>query len=299
MIPHAAASDWLKETRLCPDFSVPGGGNLDFIHRRDGGTDIYFIANPSENEFRGAAVFRVADKAPEWWDPVTGQTRPLPQWRTTTDGRTEVPLALPAFGSGFVVFRNARVAPSPRPENFPASSPLLAIAGPWQVSFDPAWFYPDNGTRGNVVFEKLVDWTKRPEPAIRHFSGAAVYRTQFDLPTTLSAERRSLSLALGEVHEMARVTLNGRNLGVVWGPPWRIECPPGTLAKTNNRLEIEVVNLWPNRLIGDAKLPAAQRRTWTNITKFEAPKGDPHYTTLLPSGLLGPVTVQTTESAAP
>jgi hypothetical protein len=98
---------------------------------------------------------------------------------------------------------------------------------------------------------------------------------------------------------MARVKINGRELGVVWCPPWSIEIPPGILAKANNRLEIEVVNLWPNRLIGDAKLPEVQRRTRTNITKFENPKNDPHYTTLLPSGLHGPVTLQTIESAGP
>jgi hypothetical protein len=188
---------------------------------------------------------------------------------------------------------------SPRPENFPVPEPMLAIAGPWQVSFDSSWFYPDNGTHGKLVFEKLVDWTSRPEPAIRYFSGAAVYRTQFDLPVTVSADRKTLSLSLGEVHEMARVKINGRDLGVVWCPPWSIEIPPAILAKTNNRLEIEVVNFWPNRLIGDAKLPAAQRRTRTNIIKFENPKNDPHYTTLLPSGLLGPVTLQTMESADP
>ena len=299
MIPHMAVTDWLKETGLSPDFSVTGGGNLDFIHRRNGAIDIYFIANPSEKPFRGAAVFRVADKSPEWWDPVTGQMHPLPQWRATADGRTEVPLALPAFGSGFVVFRKARIVPSLRPQNFPVPEPLLAIAGPWQVSFDSAWFYPDNGTQGNVVFEKLADWTTRPEPAIRYFSGAAVYRTQFDLPATVPADRKTLSISLGEVHEMARVKINGRELGVVWCPPWSIEIPPGILAKANNRLEIEVVNLWPNRLIGDAKLPEVQRRTRTNITKFENPKNDPHYTTLLPSGLPGPVTLQTIESAGP
>jgi hypothetical protein len=54
--------------------------------------------------------------------------------------------------------------------------------------------------------------------------------------------------------------------------------------ETGNVLEIEVINLWPNRLIGDAALPAGQRLTHTNIVfKSDAP--------LLPSGLLGPVTI--------
>lgn len=291
-IAHTAVTDWLNASGLRPDFSVPDGGPLDFIHRCDGGTDLYFVANPTGKEFHGAAVFRVTGKSPEWWDPVTGQTRPLPQSRATADGRTEVPLMLPAFGSGFVVFRKDRAASSSRAENFPASEPLLTIAGPWRVRFDPAWFYPDNGTDGNVMFEKLVDWTTRPEPAIRHFSGAAVYRTEFDLPVAVSADQKPRSLALGDVREMARITINGRELGVCWCPPWTVTIPSGTLVEKGNRLEIEVVNLWPNRLIGDATLPVEQRRTRTNITKFSDPKGDPHYTTLLPSGLLGPVRIQ-------
>ena len=120
---------------------------------------------------------------------------------------------------------------------------------------------------------------------------------------------------------MARVKLNGRDLGVVWCPPWRVEIPAGLIKEQGNQLGLEVVNFWPNRLIGDAKLPVDQRRTKTNITAFYAPKAigaNPrhapgflcerllgamprecseivHYSTLHPSGLLGPVRVLTAE----
>ena len=296
MISHATADDWLKQTGLPADFSVRDSRKLDYIHRRVGKTDIYFIANPEREPIRATAAFRVAGKAPECWDAVTGKIRPLTESRPTADGCIEVPLALEAFGSVFIVFRN-----SPGPglsQNAGDSSdakPVLNLTGPWQVSFDPAWFYPDNNTRGNVVFEQLVDWTKRPEPAIRHFSGAAVYRTKFDLPAALDADKSSLSVSLGEVREMARVTINGHDLGIAWCPPWTVNIPPGTLTGRDDRLEIEVVNLWPNRLIGDAQLPRDQRRTKTNITKFDDPTGDPHYTTLRPSGLLGPVVIGMTK----
>ena len=165
------------------------------------------------------------------------------------------------------------------------------------MAFDPAWFYPDPGSGGKLVFEKLDDWAQRPEEAVRCFSGAAVYRKQFDAPWLKERQEKmqpktSFFLSLGEVREMARVRLNGRDLGVAWAPPWRVPIPAGVLTEKENRLEIEVVNFWPNRLIGDAKLPPAQRRTRTNIVKFDEPKGDAHYTTPMPSGLLGPVTVQ-------
>lgn len=302
-IRQMTAAEWLEASGLPADFYVAEQHKLDYIHRRDGAADIYFIANSQGESFRGAVRFRVTGKAPQWWDPVTGTVRPLPQWRDTSDGRIEVPLALEAFGSGFIVFRDRSLYTASRsPQqamNFPASKPIVDILGPWQVSFDPAWFYPDSGTRGSVVFEKLEDWTKRPEEAIRHFSGAAVYRTTFDLSATPAAEGNTLLLALGEVREMARVKINGHDLGVAWCPPWAVTVPPGTLAAKGNRLEVEVVNLWPNRLIGDARLSPDQRRTHTNITKFSDPKRDPHYSTLLPSGLLGPVTLCVQDLSSP
>lgn len=148
--------------------------------------------------------------------------------------------------------------------------------------------------QGTFVFDKLEDWTRRPEPAIRHFSGTALYRQVFDLApengmkkpdsqAPASAHPRRLFLDLGNVKELARVRLNGTDLGVVWCEPWRLEISAAVKPGANT-LEIEVTNLWPNRLVGDNPLPAALRRTQTNIPI------DPKQA-LLPSGLLGPVRV--------
>jgi len=165
------------------------------------------------------------------------------------------------------------------------------LAGPWAVQFDPKWFYPTNGLSGDqanglMVFEKLEDWNKRAEPAVRYFSGAAVYKMVFNLPPHVSGER--LYLDLGAVKETARVRLNNKNLGVVWCPPWHVEIT-GAVESGDNNLEIEVVNSWPNRLVGDKKLPAAQRRTRTHMFVGWL-NGDE-----LASGLLGPVTIQTVQ----
>ncbi|MDD4101969.1 MAG: glycoside hydrolase, partial [Kiritimatiellae bacterium] len=174
--------------------------------------------------------------------------------------------------------------------NFTELKTAQELTGPWELSFDPAWFYPDNGTGGKITFDDLSDWTDHADPAIKYYSGLATYRKTFDChePRTPTP----LFLSLGEVREMARVRINGHDLGVVWCPPWNVKIPAGTLTEKENRLEIEVVNFWPNRLIGDAALPLEQRRTRTNITKFYETKGDKHYTTLIPSGLIGPVTLQ-------
>jgi hypothetical protein len=124
----------------------------------------------------------------------------------------------------------------------------------------------------------LKSWTERAEPGIRHYSGTATYRMNFDCPKA----GNPLWLDLGNVREMARVRLNGTDLGVVWTPPFRVEVT-GVVKPTGNQLEVEVVNFWPNRIIGDDALPKEQRLTQTNIRKLTKA------TALMPSGLLGPV----------
>jgi hypothetical protein len=159
------------------------------------------------------------------------------------------------------------------------------------VKFDPQWGGPQS-----VPFERLVSWPQRAEPGIRFYSGTATYTKTFDLPARevpgrSSAAGRRVFLDLGQVRELAEVRLNGRNLGVLWAPPWRVEITEAVKA-TGNTLEIEVVNFWPNRIIGDQSLPEDRRFTRTNIRKLTRD------TPLLESGLLGPVTVSTAMSPA-
>jgi hypothetical protein len=257
---------------------------FDWIHRRDRGREIYFVSNQSMLPASATAVFRTRGLQPEWWDAVTGQIRELPEWREE-DGRTVVPLRFAARESGFVVFQSGK-RKAGRGENFPDLKRVGELAGPWQVAFDPRWGGPEA-----VVFEKLTDWTQRAEEGIRYYSGRAVYRKTFDLPAAERAwvaARQRIFLNLGVVKELAEVKLNGRNLGVVWTAPWRIELT-GALKPAGNVLEIDVVNLWPNRLIGDAALPKEKRLTKTNVTTYQ--KNSP----LLPSGLLGPVQLEVME----
>ncbi len=274
----------VRRDGLAPDVefrAVSAGARLDWIHRRDVGREIYFLSNQSRAAATAEVVFRTGGKQPELWDAVTGQIRDLPDWRME-DGRTAVPLAFAPRESYFVVFRKeAGDATLMEAKNFPELKPLAELAGPWTVSFDPKWGGPES-----VVFEKLEDWTKRPEEGIRHYSGTATYRQTFDLPETSRGGNRRLYLDLGKVSNVATVCLNGKDLGVVWTAPWRVEITDA-VKPTGNRLEIDVVNLWPNRLIGDAALPPEERLTKTNVTTYK--KESP----LLPSGLLGPVVLQT------
>jgi len=164
------------------------------------------------------------------------------------------------------------------------------------VHFDTRWGAPDS-----IVFQQLDDWTHRPDPSIRYYSGTATYRNTFKLPRSKS---QRVYLDLGEVKNLAEVRINGHEAGIVWTAPWRVEIGR-FLRAGRNQLEIDVVNLWPNRLIGDGDLPEEQRRTRTNVRTYEhkLPEGfscwwDPECeerkktgapAKLLSSGLLGPV----------
>jgi hypothetical protein len=120
------------------------------------------------------------------------------------------------------------------------------------VQFDPKW----GGPKKPVAFATLEDWTKRPEPGIKYFSGTAVYSKTFDVPDLkLKTKNSKLYLDLGTVHALAEVWLNGKNLGIVWTSPWCVDISSAVKAR-RNKLKIKVTNVWANRLIGDEQQPA-------------------------------------------
>jgi len=179
--------------------------------------------------------------------------------------------------------------------------PPVEIAGPWTLSFPPGL-----GAPASVELESLRSWSEHPNAGVRHFSGQAAYLTAFTADHNLLAPRRRVYLDLGKVNVMARVTLNGVNLGVLWKPPFRVEVTQ-CLKLGENMLRVEVVNLWVNRMIGDEGLaPDSVRKpdgtlsewpTWLNSSE-KSPSGRQTFSTwplwkssepLRESGLLGPV----------
>jgi len=262
-----------------PDF-MSKGAPLHFIHRSCDDADIYFVCNQQNNSVSSECTFRVAGRQPEIWDAVTGKIRDAVEFEIA-DGRTTVPLEFAPRGSLFVVFRkHARSAKGRGTGNFLELKQVGEIGGPWTLKFDPDW-----GGPASVEFEKLEDWTKRAEDGIKYYSGKATYYKTFDLPEASRRAGRQLYLDLKRVRNVAQISLNGKDLGVVWTAPWRVDITDAVKAK-GNKLEIDVVNLWPNRLIGDAGLPKEKRLTVTNVQKFYRGKHKP-----LSSGLLGPVTL--------
>lgn len=231
--------------------------NLDFVHRRDGNAEIFFVCNTGDKVMEVTTNFRIAGLVPEQWDPVTGKTSTLIAWQQK-DGRTMVHLRFEPCQSFFIVFRK-RTAQSAAVVPSLSSNPVVEMSGSWDVSFDPKWGGPKH-----IKFDKLDDWIKRPEENIRYYSGTAIYTKHFNLATLPSGNESSkLYLELGVVHNLARVTLNGRELGVIWCAPWHMEIPRELLNKGGNQLSISVVNTWANRLIGDEqKLDDCELVNW-------------------------------------
>lgn len=152
----------------------------------------------------------------------------------------------------------------------------LEIPGPWRLSFPPG-----KGAPGSVTLTNLISWPDSTDEGVRHFSGTATYATTFELPAAVSANDTFI-LELGAVHEMARVILNGHDCGIAWKAPYSIDAT-AAVRPGENQLQIQVVNLWPNRMIGDSALPESRRMTWSSWEPFRPDSP------LLPSGLLGPV----------
>jgi hypothetical protein len=256
---------------------------LDWIHRRLPDIDVYFVANQKDRAEDLSVRFRVAGRAAELWHPETGETSPAAY--SIADGRTTVPLTLGPYESVFVVFREKTSAPSrvlPRP----VSTKVATVEGPWDLSFPS-----DRGAPPRVRLDRLVSWTTHSEAGVRYFSGTATYTKDVEAAKDWFRPGARLVLDLGRVKEIAEVKVNGRPAGIAWRAPFQVDVT-GSLKAGANRIEIQVTNLWVNRLVGDEQPKAEKRYTFSTFKPYT--KDSP----LVESGLLGPVTLQavTTQS---
>ena len=276
-MPATSLQPVLEALNVKPDMRVNSGTPVLFIHRATDEGDIYFISNQSETPVDINPSFRVAGKLPELWNPLTAEIRLLPEF-TCADGVTTVPVRLEGFESSFIIFRKKGTPSKTTARNYPVKEVLATVSSPWQVDFEKGKRGPEEA----VTFPALQDWTESTDPSIRYFSGKAIYTNRITLD---ELPQKALYLDLGKVMVMAKVKINGQYVGGVWTTPYRL--PVGDfLRKGENLIEVEVVNNWRNRLIGDASLPEKERGTWTNVNPWNADSP------LQSSGLIGPVEIQ-------
>lgn len=289
---------------LLPDFE---GENLMWIHRRAEGSDIYFVANTKPEKMQRTCIFRAKGKVVEFWDPETGEIYKA-EATQRKDGRTQVYIPFEPSQSWFIVFKDQSSLQVSSGNPFAKWEEVTEISGAWDLEFDSEW-----GPEEKQQFAGLKSWSESSDDRVKYYSGTVKYHKTFELSeSTFSALRKDksgqISLDLGRVEVMARVTLNGQECGIVWKPPYRVKIGEALKSGTNT-LEIEVVNTWVNRMIGDEQLPLdAEWQDWETLVDWpewflrgeESPKGRYTFTTgrhyrkesqLMPSGLLGPVRI--------
>jgi hypothetical protein len=255
------------------DSAGPLDSDLSWIHRRTKDADFYFIANHTDRPFDGQARFRTTGREAELWHPDTGATEPA-AYSIDAD-RTTVPLHLTPRQSVFVVFEKPTTQPT---RSLPQRTfdTLATLNGPWHITFPP-----NLGAPPSIDLPELKSWTVAADPGVKYFSGTATYELKFPAPTS---EGRML-LDLGGANDLAEVKLNGKDLGVLWKPPYRIDVTDA-IKRGDNQLQIKVTNQWTNRIAGDRLLPTEKRILAPVQTRpgFAGPN-----LPLPDSGLLGPV----------
>jgi hypothetical protein len=316
---------------------------MGYTHRKTADTDIYFFYNRDKTAQQFDCKFRVDGKIPELWNPVTGETKKLGQFEHQ-NGFTTVWIHLEAEESVFVVFRESSkgvrsVRPKQGNNRFVeytlnnenqlvlhsiqngSYSVLLnngkttevsivdlnepfSITGSWEVEFQK-----ENGYEAMQTFNVLSDWKNHSNENIKYYSGTAIYRKSFNFEKNDLSDHKQYLMDLGNVEVIAQVKLNGKDLGVIWMPPFRTDISEALL-NGENKLEIQITNQWTNRLIGDERFAAAdgydrsaQKIPDWYINNEPMPASErstfctyPFYnknSQLISAGLLGPVQIYT------
>jgi hypothetical protein len=267
----------LKQAGVCPDFT--GSESLRYHHQKHPDKEVYFISNKTNTRVEEKCTFRDGSPYAEIWDPLS---KDIYCTSSNQNGKKgfNVDINLDPYGSCFIVFYPSKKGLAKNQYKNLSTNMLMEIKGPWKVNFDAKWGGPED-----VQFDNLTDWKDNQDEGIKFYSGIAAYKTSFDLPEDYkTSSTQGIKIDLGRVEKLARISLNGNDLGVLWTYPWEIDISD-VVKEKDNILEIEVANLWINRLIGDQFLPDSSRYTFTTHNFYK--KEDP----LVSSGLLGPVRI--------
>ncbi len=274
--PNASIEQIMADYGIQPDFTVSDPMlPVLFIHLTTPEGEIYFVSNQSNETISFDANFRIKGKQPELWNPLTSEVRILPEQKQLT-GATSIPMVMSPFESSFVIFRHP-IQEVKTNKNYPDAVCVASVKGPWTIEFEEN----RGGPKEPVVTDVLFDWMESENPQIKYFSGNAVYKTSFEInriPET------PVYIDLGKVMVMAKIRVNGVDAGGVWTTPYQINITD-YLKEGVNELEIEVVNCWRNRMIGELSMPQSERFTYHSAANIKADSE------MQSSGLLGPVQV--------
>jgi len=313
--------DILEERNVYPDIileDIKGQSDIDYIHRKANSADIYFIRNKTMDQCMLNASFRITGKKPEFWDPEKGEISDQFVYKITSD-RIQIPLNFSPMGSVFVIFQNPqdpayikKISPGISVKNlstdmveveafekgkyiietslgssidilFDNAFEPINIPGPWKAEFTAG-----RGAPEVIEFKELHSWSEDRDPGIKYYSGSVLYKKEINIPAEWISEKVNVILDLGKLWSVGEIFINGSSAGIVWKPPYKVDISdfikPGV-----NQVEIEVVNTWSNRLVGDAIFESGEKYGRTNITVSGRIWKPWKEIPLNESGLLGPV----------
>ena len=257
----------LKAHGIEPDFTYVAPTDIKYVHRTTPGKDIYWVRNFSDSPVSATIKMRDAVGYIQVYNPETGK-----EVFDALNGNT---LNLEANQALFVVADKFSTGEA-KPYEAPKIGSTVAFDGTWKATFEGI-----ETPEGEVEFPTLKSYTESDDPALKYFSGVATYTNTFTLSKKEVPSLKGLSLNLGDVEVMADVFINGEHAGFLWKDPYKVDFT-GLLKPGKNTIEIKVINLWPNRLIGDAQ-EGATPVTYTAMPFYRA------NSPLFPAGLIGPV----------
>jgi hypothetical protein len=235
----------MREVQKVPDFEYTkpeSDAELLFVHRKLSDGDLYYVDNRQDRNEDLNATFRVIGKEAELWHADTGVIEPASF--LAADNQTTVPLHLEPWGTVFVVFRKPAKTSSRRLARI-SESAIATVEGPWDISFQA-----DRGAPAKITLDKLASWSENADEGVKYFSGTGAYSKTIQAPPDWFKRGAHLSIDLGEVKNLAEVSVNGKPLGILWKPPYRVDVT-NILKPGANTLVIKVIDPWVNRIIGD------------------------------------------------
>ena len=310
IVSSASLEETIEKLEYQPDLLINNEPVEVFAKRRVDGNDLYFFHSEKPDFQQVSIDIRDGDGIPEIWNNTDGTVEKIENF-SRNKNRITFDLALEPYASRFILIRRDNKAPQYNGTysqlvkdiyvNSIDDAQTKELTGPWQITFDQEWAGP-----GEVTFDSLQDWSTHTQEGIKHYSGTANYAKSFRVTKTQAASNKPIYLDLGEVQQIAEVSVNGKKLATLWKPPFVVDIS-NAVTTGINQLEIAVTNTWVNRLIGDEALPDTSGYSmvgdtvpWLNANQ-KPPKSERVTFTgfnfftkderkvLQPSGLIGPV----------
>ncbi|MCF0208364.1 MAG: hypothetical protein HUK07_02845, partial [Bacteroidaceae bacterium] len=260
----------LNSLNIRPDIVLPDG--LDYCHRTSPHRDVYFISNQTDKtiSFCIKDLQLRSDKSKAFlFDPISNK------YFRISEAQYSEPLSLATSDSRFIILSNEDMAEALDFSKKKSTTIADLSHNAWQISFEE--------TGKQLQTNELKDWALYEDPAIKYYSGHAVYATEFDFNAKKSGQEEFF-LVLEQVDNIASVKVNGIECGTVWRAPYEVDITKA-LQKSRNKIEISVVNTWANALLGNDQGTPPFSGIWTNGKYRRAEK------TLLPAGLKGKVAI--------